>query len=130
MAARNRKSVSALAPDMVILAGHVVGAGASAPTNPSGTSKPGAGIASVARTNTGLYTITLEDKWSRILVVQLSIVDAGTVDDWQVEPLVINESAKTITVAVTKGDAVTATDLTSNQRLQIVVFAQNSTLRY
>lgn len=129
MAARNMKKVQTLTPEMVILAGYVVGAGASTPTNPTGASKPGAGISSVTRTGAGLYTIKLEDKWTRILVVQLSIVDAGTVDDWQVEPLVINESAKTITVAVTKGDAVTATDITTSQRLQMMIVAQNSTLR-
>lgn len=129
MAARNMKKVQTLTPEMVILAGYVVGAGGSAPTNPTGASRPGAGIASVTRTGAGLYTITLEDRWTRILVVQLSIVDGGLVDDWQVEPLVINESAKTITVAVTKGDAVTPADITTSQRLQMMIVAQNSTLR-
>jgi hypothetical protein len=90
----------------------------------------GKGITSVepviSTAGLGLFTITLEDTRCGLLQFKASMIDAGTVDDWEVTPQVETvATAKTITCAVFKGGA--AADLTGNQQMLLeIVTARNN----
>lgn len=120
MAARNLSQPRTLAREVVMLFGGGTGAGTSALT-----SVVGAGIASITRTGVGLHTVTLSDKWNKLLHFSFEIMDPTTVDDWDVRVLAETVSTnKTITIAVFK--AGTAADLSTDEKLKFMLVLLNS----
>lgn len=122
MGARSLNRVQfSLERDVVRIFGSGIGAGAA-----NLTSIKGAGVASVAQTATGKYTITLRDKWPGLLMFKGTVVDANaTTDDWEV--VVVEElvaTSKTVKIAVFKGG--TLTDLTSDRKLLFEIVIQNT----
>jgi hypothetical protein len=102
----------------------VYGRGTGATTS-SLTSVKGKGIASIARTGVGAHTITFSDRWQGLLNFTFTVLDAGTVDDWEVTPI---EDAllasKTLKIVVFKGG--TATDLPVTAKLLFEVVVSNT----
>lgn len=89
------------------------------------TSIKGAGISSIAETDTGLYTVTLTDKWNSFMFMGGQVIDPTGTDDWAVQ--VVSESvasAKTISIAVFKGG--TLADLTTDETLKLHIVLNNT----
>lgn len=120
MAARNLCEIESLDRGVVFIFGGGTGAGAA-----NLTAIKGAGVTSVAETATGKYTITLTDKWNSLMFFSGVVIDATTVDDWEVtveaESVATN---KTIGILVTKSG--TATDLTTDEKLKFMVVVSNT----
>lgn len=123
MAARNfRDGIQTLHPEVKKI--WVTGTGAGA-ANLTALVTAGGGVVSIAETATGKYTVTLSDKFNRLLQVTGTVIDPTAPDDWEVG--VVSESvasAKTIAIAVWKGGA--ATDLTSDEKLMLEITVSNS----
>lgn len=119
MAARNFAPVRALDRDVILLFGGGTGAGAAALT-----AILGAGVASVAETATGKYTITFRDKFNALLYFQGVVIDPGTPDDWEVVVESYSLSSKTISIVVFKGG--TAADLTTDEKLKFMAVFSNT----
>ena len=124
MAARNKARPYTLDRDITTLYGGGTGAG----DNTDMTSIVGAGISSIeAAAANGKYTITLTDKWSKLLNATFMVIDSsGTDQTWDV--IVLAESvasAKTISIqtrlVAASGPTVTATGLTTGQKLKITL---------
>jgi len=89
------------------------------------TSVKGKGVASITRTDVGLHTITLDDKWAGLLMFDACIIDATTPDDWEVgvtEELV--SSSKTVKIAIFKGGS--ATDLSTDEKIKFEIVVSDS----
>ncbi len=121
MAARNlKRNIAHFTPAPIVIFGKGTGAGAA-----DLTAVLTAGIATIAETATGLYTITLQDKYNSLLWCAGQVIDATTPDDWEV--VVVSEdvaAAKTIHIAVFKGG--TLTDLTTDEKLLLNIVLSNS----
>lgn len=81
----------------------------------------------VDQTGTGLYTITLTDKWKALLHADFNVIDTTTPDEWVVnlaEELV--STSKTIKIAVFKGG--TLADLSTDEVLTGEIVLTNSSL--
>lgn len=122
MSARNNKrNISHYTPAPVLIFGKGTGAGAA---NLTALQSAGA-IASIAETGTGLYTITLADKFNSLLMFTGSVLDANSPDDWEVAMITETvSSTKTITIGVFKGG--TLTDLTTDEKLYLSIWVSNS----
>ena len=85
----------------------------------------GKGIASVAHTTTGVYTVTLEDQWYRLLAVRATVLKAGAATH-VITPHAetnLNTTTKAVVLAATDLDTPALTDLVANDivLLEIVV---------
>lgn len=112
--------------DTVEVMGKCVGAAAA---NPTGLKSQG-GIASIARTSSGKYTITLTDKWAALLEWNFNVVDstAGNHYLFTVSSETVT-TTKTIVVEVFKGAttvAPTRADLATTDTLRIKLVLANS----
>lgn len=125
MAARNLADVRALDREMVFLNGSCVGNGAANPT-----AVKGRGIASIAWVSTGLYTITLADKWNVFGGAVCTVIDPTTTHHWEVT-VVAETVASTKTVQIKVFHAATAAapalaDLTSDETLKFFLILFNT----
>ena len=112
MAARNFSNTTySLQRDVVNLFLKGVGAGAADLTGVLTST----GIKSVHETGTGAYDITLTDKYNSLLMASFNVIDAGTIDDWEVVLATDLTNSNVISIQVFKGG--TATDLTTSQTL-------------
>jgi hypothetical protein len=124
MGARNLNRVQyTLERDVVRIWGRFTGAGTSNPT-----SVKGKGITSVTRTAASTYAITLADTWAGLLMFKASVIDAGTIDDWEV--VVASEtvaSTKIVTINVFKGGTGSTTgDLPTTAKLLFEITVSNN----
>lgn len=120
MAARSFAPLRALDREVVKVYGGGTGAGAA-----DLTAVVGRGVATVDQTGTGLYTITLDDKYAKLLMASFLVIDATSPDDWEVT--VVSEDvdgAKTVDIAVFKGG--TLTDLTTDEKLKFELTLSNT----
>ena len=126
MGARSLNRVQfTLERDVVRIFGRGTGAAAADLTGVKGAGL-GAAATAINQTGTGLYTISLADKWPGLLMFKAAVIDATTPDDWEV--VLVAESvasAKTIDIAVFKGG--TLTDLTTDEKLLFEIVLSNST---
>lgn len=124
MAARNFAPLRCLQRDAVVVFGGGTGAGAADLTGIVGKS----GFADTApfdQTGTGLYTITLRDKYASLLFFDGIVIDATTPDDWEV--VVVSETVSSdgkINIAVFKGG--TLADLSTDEKLRVMVALSNT----
>ena len=93
-----------------------------APTLVAANSK---GIASITRTSAGLYVITLQDQYMKLLAVNAMMLKV-TAEDITVQVSAINLTAKTVTI-FTKAAAV-ATDPTSGSQMYLEFTMSNSSI--
>lgn len=96
-----------------------------APTIPSGNAK---GVASISRTSAGLYAITLQQAYNRLLAVQGQSISGSSA---QAAPLltVVSETVATtkiVTIQYRAIDNSTATDPASGEVLMIHIVVRNS----
>jgi hypothetical protein len=87
----------------------------------------GLGVASISRSSTGLYVITLQDAYMRLMAAQVSILSASAQDiaaQLQAESVA---SAKTITFR-TQVAAATVADPSSGSRILIRLDLKNSSI--
>lgn len=104
----------------VLTAKFTVGA-TGAPTLVAASSK---GIASIARTAAGTYTLTLDDTYNELLGMNFTLIDAGAEDlTFQVNTEDV-DGAKTISFYCNTGG--TATDPASGDTIRLMVFLKNS----
>lgn len=82
------------------------------------------GVASIAETATGKYTVTLDHKVQKLLWVQGIVVDPTSVDDWSVAVETDLTTNNAFGIFVTKSG--TATDLTTDEKLLLVIHVQDS----
>lgn len=110
MAARNFVESQTLARGVVTLYGKATGTG----TDAAQTLTHGAGITSVVQSATSVLTITLADKYATFLGMNVSFVDAGSVDDWNFTVTAETvSSTKTIVGTVFKGGSAAALPATA-----------------
>jgi len=116
MAARNMKMQMAhFVPDLVNIVGKATGAAGVAYT-----ALDAPGVASVVDSGSGVTLITLADKYNRLMCANFSVLDAGTVDDWEV--VVTAETVSTtkiITLAIFKGGSLTSLATTGKLMMDI-----------
>lgn len=110
----------------VRLCGHVTFGAAGAPTLDPNNSM---GIASISRTSAGLYVITLQDVYNKLLGLDLSQLSTGP----QAAPIVnlkaqTVSTAKTLTIQYLAIDNSTATDPASGEQLFLRVILSNSSV--
>jgi hypothetical protein len=91
------------------------------------TLERGLGVASIARDAQGVYTVTLQDKYNRLMACEVSILSASAQDlHAQLESEDV-ESAKTITFR-TQDAAAAEQDPASGTRLLIRIDVKNSSV--
>lgn len=100
--------------------------GVGAATDPlSDLESAGGGVEEIDQTDTGLYTVTLADKYAGLLALQASVIDATSPDDWVVTVVAEDVAgAKTIDLAIFKGG--TLTDLTTDDTLLLEITLKNT----
>lgn len=122
MANRNFNRFQALEKEVKSLYADVAIGASGAPTLSRGI-----GIASVTRSSAGVYVVTLQDKYNRLMSVDVKVLSASAQDllvQLQAESVA---SAKTITFR-TQNAAATATDPTSGSRLLVQINVKNSSV--
>lgn len=95
--------------------------GTGAPTLTRGT-----GVASVARSSTGVYLITLQDKYMRLMAAQASVVTPSA-EDIEVQ-LAAESVASAKTVTLRCHTAGVATDPASGDRILVRLDLKNSSV--
>lgn len=121
MAAHNFAPVRALDRELVVLACKGTGAGAAALTSLSSR----AGVTSVAETDTGKYTVTLDAKYQELRSFHGTVIDPTGVDDWEVVVETdLTANTATFGIAVFKGG--TLTDLTTDEKLMMTIVLKNT----
>jgi len=126
MANRNFDFIQALGKGVKVIAGSFAPNGSSAVAS---TSNKGKGF-SVARTSTGLFTITLQDAYTALLAASANL-QLTTGDDKFVQIGAIDVvSAKTIQIRVwdISGAAVADVSAAAGNRINFVLILSNSTL--
>ena len=124
MAARNFAPLRCLQRDAVL----VFGGGTGAAVDPLTAIVGKTGFAATApfdQTGTGLYTVTLRDKYASLLYFDGIVIDATTPGAWAV--VVVSETVATdgkINIAIFKGGALT--DLTTDEKLRVMVALSNT----
>lgn len=120
MASRNFHRAQALEPEVKSLFATVT-IGASGAV----TSTVSAGVATVAKSATGRYTVTLQDKYVRLLHVSVVHINATTEDlQWHVTA---EDVANAKTIGLVAHDAATDTDPASGTKLLIKIDLKNTT---
>jgi len=123
MANRNFNRFQALEKEVKSLYAEVAIGASGAPTLTKGL-----GIESISRTSTGLYVITLQDKYNRLMHANVSILSASAQDavsQLQAETVASN---RTITFRTQKGSDATVVDPTSGSVLHIKIDVKNSSV--
>lgn len=121
MASHNFAPVRALDRELVILACKATGAGAADLTSLSSR----CGVSSIAHTDTGKYTVTLDAKYQELRSVHGTVIDATTPDDWEVV-VETDLTANTATFGIVVFKGGTAADLTTDEKLMLTIFLKNS----
>lgn len=86
------------------------------------------GVASISRTSTGLYVLTLQDQYTRLMHANVSIESAAAQDlDAQIQSSALTTSAKTLTFR-TQAAGVVA-DPSSGSVLRVALQLKNSSAR-
>lgn len=99
-----------------------VGAGAADLT---GLVSAGGGVTLIDQTGTGLYTVTLRDKYVDLLMLHGCVIDPGSPDEWVVQVASQDVAgAKTISIQVFKGGALA--DLTTDETLLLEITLKNT----
>lgn len=120
MASRNFHRAQALEPEVKSLFATVT-IGASGAV----TSTVSAGVATVAKSATGRYTVTLQDKYVRLLHVSVVHINSTTEDlQWHVTA---EDVASAKTIGLVAHDAATDTDPASGTKLLIKIDLKNTT---
>ena len=98
-------------------------------TLPDGqTVNPSKGIASVVRTGTGAYTITLQDNYVRMLMLNHRFIDASAPASPGLYVVADNSSAiSSPNIQVVLNAAGTATDPASGEQMLVQIVLSNST---
>lgn len=109
-------------PGLVTLFGRCVGAATS-----DVTGLVGMGIASIARTNVGIHTVTLGAKYAGLLGWKCAVIDTGTIDDWEVTLDTDLSSGNSFVIQVFKGG--TAADLPTTATLLFEISLQDSSVK-
>lgn len=120
--------VNNLVPGLTVLTGKVTIGASGAPTlNPQGGLN---GVASIARTGAGLYTLTLQDFYVDYDAVHISqVVPSGAGITVNINTIDVT-STKTITFTTADvATGVTPTDPASGTALTFILFLVNSTVR-
>lgn len=121
MANRNFKRKQALESEIKEIYAEVAIAGSGAPTLTRGT-----GVASVTRDSAGVYIVTLQDKYSRLMHVSVAQVVAAAEDlGFQVEAHDVT-SAKTVTIRCVAAGV--ETDPSSGSSLLISLQLKNTSV--
>jgi len=116
-----------LVPGFVILTGKVAIGAAGAPTLTTGQFN---GIASVVRTGTGLYTITLQDKYVDFCSVTASVVSNAALPVVDVVVSAVDVvTAGTVNIKTVDWTTATLTDPSSGDILVFTLTLANSTAR-
>lgn len=119
MADRNLKNVQALDYKVTVLSGTC-----SVPTGGAAVTANAILGATVARTGTGTYTITMVDSFPELLACHISVLKATAQD---LVPQLVSLSGKVLTFKLLTGT--TATDVTSEAAtLYITLVFKNSTI--
>lgn len=123
MASRNFSKPQTLMRGLVQLVFEVTGASAANPTG-----QVGLGGEITYGSATGKYVLTLDDKFKRCIFAVGSVDDATTQDDWSVVTKKAVSAGNVVTVELYcfKGGA--AADLTTDEKLQVFVVVQNSSV--
>lgn len=79
------------------------------------TGVKGKGLTSITRTGVGAHTITFDAKYNGLLFAVFSIIDTGTVDDWEVTLVEDLTTSNELKIAIFKGG--TAADLATTGTL-------------
>lgn len=126
MANRNFDFIQGLGKGVKVIAGSFAPNGSSAV---AATSVKGKGF-SVARTSTGLFTITLQDAYTALLSMTASLQLASGDDKFVQIGSVDVVSAKTLEIRVwdISGAAVADVSANANNRINFVLVLSNSTL--
>lgn len=103
------------APGLLTIFAEGTGAGAANLTSVKG-------VASIAETATGEYTVTLNHKVNGLLWVGGQVIDVTTPDDWAVTLKTDLTSGNAFGILVTKSG--TATDLTTDEQLKLRIDVQ------
>lgn len=123
MANRNFNRKQALEHEVKEIYAQVAIGAAGAPTLTYAT-----GVASISRTSAGLYVLTLQDKYSRLMHANVSIQSTVAQDlDGQLQADATTTSAKTLTFRTQAGAV--ATDPSSGSVLRIALQLKNSSVR-
>ena len=88
----------------------------------------GLGVASITRSSTGLYVITLQDAYNRLLNARVTILNASAQD---AHPQLVSESvasAKTISFRTITGSTGAVVDPANGARLLISLELKNSSI--
>lgn len=121
MAARNSYPVKGIAQETVLIPGQFTG---NTTSNPSAALNIGRGW-SVARTGTGTYVVTLNDKWPEFTVTAMPKAGAGG-DKMTVILVAQDLAAKTFTLETQTN--LLAADLATDEGVHFNVVARNSTV--
>ena len=121
MANRNFNPVQALDKEVKHLYANISIGASGAPTLNAAL-----GIASVARDNAGDYTLTLDDKYNKLLMFKGQILDAAS-EDIVVQPAV-DAVASGPSVSFFTNTAATATDPSNGSTLLIELVLRNSSV--
>jgi len=112
--------------EQVTLTGKCVGAAAANPTGLKGI-----GITSVTRSNTGLYTITLADKYAALLMAKFTVIDSTGTKQYTVTMSAVDVvSAKTINITTASaafGSAPAVANLATTETLLFELTLSNTT---
>jgi hypothetical protein len=126
MASRNFNRYQALEKEVKTLYAEVAIGASGAPTLTSGL-----GITSIARTGTGAYTVTLADRYVRLMHVNIIQVDADAEDlTFQVTSSSVNSTTKAVSFVCKAYDgdgAAAAADPSDGSSLLIKVELKNTT---
>lgn len=100
------------------------GSGTTAPTVPAASSR---GVASVVQTATGLFTITLQDQYARLVSKQISVQLASDAADVTPQFGAIDLTAKTVKVRLMSGNTPTALSADASNSVSVQLdFADSS----
>lgn len=123
MANRTFNRKQALEKEIKEVYAEIAIAGSGAPTLTYGT-----GVASISRTSTGLYVLTLQDTYTRLMAADVSILSASAQDlisQLQAESVA---SAKTVTFRTQEAAGVVA-DPSNGSKLFVKLDLKNSSVR-
>lgn len=107
-------------PGVVTLYGRATGAATSAFTGVKGPW-------TISRSGVGTHSIVLTEKYQGLISAKFSVIDTGTIDDWEVTLSSDLTSNTTIGIQVFKGGA--AADMPTTAKLLIEISLQSSSTK-
>src|SRR5687768_141843 len=122
------QNIFAMERGMVILSGSfAVAADASATANTAAVlANTFPGVLSVVKSSTATYTITLQDKYIRLLGISLSVVGGTVLDVKQSTAPAVSSATPTITLITTNGSMVETANTTTVATVYVTLFLRNS----